>query len=368
MIRAEAKEYLVFPANVDEDKYLNLALESLLRGYEGENARDAVTFVVQPDENGEGFITIPRKWLSIRGVVTGERIGYPLPVRNGWYEYSAGGIGMRCGSDSMRGVIPLQGRYCTFARWNIPLYLRFVFEQIEDAAEIIVRGRLVGQPIWTSSSGASIEGEAVEFGDGLSIPAPITTVNVFDEPPSQIIKPVTNGRVKMYTVDAENTETLVAIYEPSERSPRWKRYKVPILPTMTARTLVPIPLGGLFTLTEIENFFGQFNPITVNTDGSITLSPTAPYSQWYQKVIAQAGVAPYTYVISLARTNPLAGALFRVQFEIAASSNPTINVIDGGNSTVLQTITGEISNVTYALFEAEYTGTEWQKIALNFLT
>lgn len=367
MIRAEAKDYLVFPANIDEDKYLNLALESLLRGYEGDNVRDSVTFVVQPDENGEGFITVPRRWLSIRGVVSGERIGFPLRVRNGWYEYSPGGIGMRCGSDAMRGVIPLQGRFTTFTKWNIPLYLRFKFEQDEEAGTIIVRGRLVGQNIWNTSGGASTEGELVTFGDSGSPSTDVTTTNVFDEPPYQIIKPVTKGRVSMYTVDADDTETLVAVYDPSERSPRWRRYKVPILPTMTSSTLVPIPIGGLYTQGELDTFFGQFDPITINTDGQVTLNPSSPYSQWYQKIVAQAGSGAYTYAVKLSRTSPMAGAIFRVQFEIEQSANPTIEIYDDGDLTLLQTISGDSSNPTYALFEAEYTGTAWQKIALNFL-
>jgi hypothetical protein len=366
VIRAEALEYLTFPANIDEAKYLNLALESLMRGYEGDPVRDSVTFVVQPDENGEGFITLPRRWLSIRGAVSGERIGFPLQVRNGWYEYSPGGIGMRCGSDSMRGVIPLQGRFMTFSKWNIPLYLRFKFEQDEDEATIIVRGTLVGQKIWTTTGGASTEGESVAFGDSGVPSATVTTTNVFDAEPYQIIKPVTKGRVSMYTVDADEVETLVAIYDPSERSPRWRRYKVPILPTITARTLVPVPIGGLYTQSQIESFFGQFDPLTVSTDGITTLNPSSPYSQWYQKIVAQAGSGAYTYVLRLSHTSPLAGAIFRVQFEIAASANPTIEVYDGGEVTPLQTIAGDFSNVTAGLMEFEYTGSVWQLIGLNY--
>jgi hypothetical protein len=368
VIRAEALDYLTFPANVDEQKYLNLALESLMRGYEGDAVRDSATFVVQPDENGEGFITLPRRWLAIRGAVSGEGIGFPLQVRNGWYEYSPGGIGMRRGSDSMRGVIPLQGRFTTFSKWNIPLYLRFKFEQNEDAGTIIVRGTLVGQKIWKTTGGASTEGENVAFGSSGSPSATVTTTNVFDAEPYQIIKPVTKGRVSMYTVDGDGTETLVAIYDPSERSPRWRRYKVPILPTMTERTLVPIPIGGLYTASQLETFFGQFDPLTVNTDGTTTLNPSSPYSQWYQKVIAQAGSGAYTYVFRLSRISPLAGAIFRIQFEVAASSNPTIEVYDNDEIVALQAIAGDFSNPTYALLEMEFTGSVWQKIALNFLT
>src|SRR5262249_25876822 len=75
--------------------------------------------------------------------------GFPLAIRNGWYEYSPGEIGMRLGSGSLRGVIPLQGRFTTFQDWNTPLKLRFRFEQSEEGT-ITVRGRLAGQPIWTS--------------------------------------------------------------------------------------------------------------------------------------------------------------------------------------------------------------------------
>ena len=364
MIRGEAKDYLIFPANIEEDKYLNLALESLLRGYEGENSRDVVSFVVQPDENGEGFITMPRRYLAIRGAVTG--CGFPLRIRNGWYEYSPGQIGMKLGSDSMRGIIPLQGRYTTTTNWTVPLYLRFKFEQDEDAGTIIVRGRLVGQQIWDTSGSTSTEGESVAFGDSGNPSATVTTANVFDEPPYQIVKPVTKGRVTMFTVDGDGVETMVAIYEPSERSPRWKRYKVPIMPVPSTRTLVPVPIGGLYTTGQIDSFFGDFDPLTVNDTGTTTLLPTSPYSQWYQKIIAQAGAGAYTYVLVLSDSTPLDGAMFRIQFEIAQSANPTIEVYDS-NMNLLQSISGDSSNPTYALLECEFDGSNWQKIALTFM-
>jgi len=171
----------------------------------------------------------------------------------------------------------------------------------------------------------------------------------------------------MYTVDDEDTEVLVAIYEPSERSPRWRRYKVPILPTLTARTLIPIPIGGIYSAGQLESFFGQFDPLVVNADGETTLNPPSPYSQWYQRIVAQSGAGAYTYVLKLSRMTPLTGALFRIQFEIAASANPTIEVYDNLELVALQTMTGDFSNATNALLEVEYDGTAWQKTALNFI-
>lgn len=364
MTRGEVKDYLVFPANIDEDKYLNLALESLLRGYEGENSRDIVNFVVQPDANGEGFITMPRKYLAIRGATTG--CGFPLQVRNPWYETAPGQIGKKLGSDAMRGIIPLQGRFTTFTNWTIPLYLRFKFEQNEAEGTIVVRGKLVGQQIWDTTGSVSTEGESVAFGKSGTPSATVTTVNVFDEPPYQLLKPVTNGRVSMFTVDADDVETLVAVYEPSERSPRWKRYKVPIMPVPSTNTLVPIPIGGLYTAGQISSFFGDFDPLTVFENGTVTLLPTAPFAQWYQKIIAQAGSGSYTYAVTLSDSTPLDGALFRIQFEIEQSANPTIEVYDS-NSNLLQTISGDSSNPTYALLECEFDGSDWTKIALNYL-
>lgn len=240
MIVEEALAYLTFPANVSQLGYLNLALEWLLHGYEGENSRDLVTFVVQPDVNGQGFITMPRRYLAPRGIVQTDPTGicgWPIQVRNGWYEYSPGAIGMLKGSDYLRGVIPIQGRFRTFLDWTIPAKMNFVFEQDEgNDNQIIVRGTYQGNRIFTQNGSDWIEGEAVDITTGSPSP-PVTTVNNFDLPPYQIIKPVTKGRVFMY---AETTEpflplpippvysTLVAIYDPTERSPRWKRFKVPI--------------------------------------------------------------------------------------------------------------------------------------------
>jgi len=109
------------------------------------------------------------------------------------------------------------------------------------------------------------------------------------------------------------------------------------------------------------------DPLVVSTDGETTLNPPSPYSQWYQRIIAQSGVGAYTYVLKLSRMTPLTGALFRIQFEIAQSANPTIEVYDNLELVALQTISGDSSNATNALLELEYDGSAWQVTALNFI-
>lgn len=151
----------------------------------------------------------------------------PIPVRNGWYEFASGGPGAECCSDSAKGIILLEGQFTTFADWNEPRRLRIVPERDESpGGKIIFRGYHNGAKIFSLDGGNWIEGLAVDFTS-----TSVTTTQEFDEPPYQVIKPVTKGRVLIGSVDANDVTLEVAFYEPSETSPAYARYKVPICPT-----------------------------------------------------------------------------------------------------------------------------------------
>jgi hypothetical protein len=151
--------------------------------------------------------------------------GFPVPVRNGWYSFTQGGSGYF--SDARyrwsRGIEPEEGWFRTFADWSTPKKLRLKFAATEANGLIFnLRGVNDGTPIYTGAGSNTIEGENLTTAGATTL----TTTNDFSEPPYAIAKPITYGRVSLYTWDG-TTETLVAIYDPTETAPMWRRYLVP---------------------------------------------------------------------------------------------------------------------------------------------
>lgn len=98
-------------ANKDAATEINLVCERYLNSSDPPGSLERVTFTVISDANGEGFITLPNRYQAIRGAVgttiQDSKCQYPLQIRNGWYEYAPGNLGMLKGSDPMRGIIPI---------------------------------------------------------------------------------------------------------------------------------------------------------------------------------------------------------------------------------------------------------------------
>ena len=98
-------------AGRDTGKEINFVCERLIKNNDCVGSLELVTFTVTADANGQGFITMPDRYAAIRGAVettiSGSVCRYPLPIRNGWYEYTVGNLGMIKGSDALRGIIPI---------------------------------------------------------------------------------------------------------------------------------------------------------------------------------------------------------------------------------------------------------------------
>lgn len=216
---------------------LNFVIARLLPEGNWKGTKVAAKFAVYEDERGNKFVTLPRELEAILAGayqapspdVQGPNwfwCGEPIPIRNGWYQFAPSGPGNYDGSDSQRGIIPLEGRYTTFCDWHEPMRLRIKLEQTEVAGNILIRGELAGNKIYSTSGGNWIEGISVDFTN-----ATVTTTQTFDAPPYEIVKTVTKGRVRLYMVDADDNETLVAYYDPSETNPSYQRYRVPVCET-----------------------------------------------------------------------------------------------------------------------------------------
>lgn len=209
---------------------LNLARERLMKSGNWRDTKAKVTFNVFPDANNNAIVTLPR---SLNTILAGLYLnsgsdcayGFPLRVQNSWYSYSSGGPGYFTDSRYRwrQGIEPEEGWFNTFADWTTPKKLRLKFAATEANGLVFnLRGTNDGTPIYTGTGANTIEGENLTTIGATTL----TTTNDFSEPPYAIAKPVTYGRVSMYTWDG-TTETLVAIYEPTETVPMWRRYRVP---------------------------------------------------------------------------------------------------------------------------------------------
>jgi hypothetical protein len=113
-------------ANQDQVQRLNLVTERYLKSSDPVGSLELVQITVTSDANGQGFIQLPDRYSAIRGAVettiAGSLCLWPLQMRDTWYEFAPGNLGMLKGSDPMRGIIPItnaQGQ--TTRQYKVPV-------------------------------------------------------------------------------------------------------------------------------------------------------------------------------------------------------------------------------------------------------
>lgn len=218
-------------SNLDFTTRLNLACERLIKSGNWRGTKQQVLFNCYPDANSQAFLTLPREFntvLAIAPYPACDAVGYPVSVRNPWYEFHSGGPGFITNQTTewSRGLVPVNGRFTTFADFT-SCKLKITTEQSETG-EIIFKGLSSGTSIFSTISSVWQEGVS------LTIANNATTTETFDSAPFTVIKPVTKGRIKLYAVAADLTEALVAVYAPGETGIAWPRYKVPVTSANTS--------------------------------------------------------------------------------------------------------------------------------------
>jgi hypothetical protein len=371
VLAVTAKTHLSRYAGVGNDFYERLSLvnERLLKALNPRGSKERIGLTVFTDANGQPIVTLPRQFNTILAgnfvCSTNRARSWPLPITNEFDEFQVNGPGMETGLclDSFK---PVVGRFTTFLDWTIPMLLRFKFEANEAAGKIIVRGSLNGITIYSTDGPNWIEGVAVPFVGNTTV----TTTQQFDLSPYTVIKPVTVGRVSMYIVDASGNETLVAVYDPTETQPAWRRYHVPSATAAVALVppVTPFPPLPTYTKAEIDALFGDFADITVSSTVTQFLAPQVPFFEWNQHITAQAGPGAYTAQFVLDTAFAKRGAVFRINIDLVQSGNPKIQIVDGATSTVLQEVDGDSSNPLSFFFESRWTGAKWIKSQGYFLT
>ena len=229
---AEAKSFLAqyVGSGIDFTTRLNLCCERLIKSGNWRNTKQQVLFNAYPDASLQAFITLPREFntvLSIAPLPASDSVGRPIPVRSGWYEFHSGGPGFITNQTTQwsRGLVPVNGRFTTFADFT-DCKLKIVTEHAETGS-IIFKGQTGGAYIFSTFN------SAYQAGVALALTSGATTSITFDSAPFTVIKPVTGGRIWLYAVAADLTETLVAVYAPSETGIAWPRYKVPVCASST---------------------------------------------------------------------------------------------------------------------------------------
>jgi hypothetical protein len=223
-----AKQHLSAYAGSNNDFYerLGLVCERYLKNRNARGSKQMIALTIYTDVDGHAVVTLPRQFNTILAgnIVRPGTALYnlaPLRIQNPWYANLPGGPGIESNL-CIDSFVPINDRVTTFRDWTTAMYLRFKFEQTEAAGKILVRGVLAGTQIYSTDDGNYIEGIAVSYSGSTTV----TTTQQFDLPPYGVIKPETKGRVWMYTWDG-TTETLVAVYDPTETLPAWRRYRVP---------------------------------------------------------------------------------------------------------------------------------------------
>lgn len=192
------------------------------------------SFNIQYDANYQGFITLPRGILALLASAYGNTGNDQPPNYNArfsnmqingpWHEFGNGGYGV--GEQVWgNGMQDAGDGWTTFADLTEACYLRVVTTRAETTgAKMLFRGLdQNGSQIYTGAGASTIDGIQLDISTGLTT----QTTQQFSASPTLVQKPVTFGPVSLYSVGvASGTVTLIAIYDPGDTSPGFRRYKL----------------------------------------------------------------------------------------------------------------------------------------------
>lgn len=213
-------------------------------------------------------ITWPREVAAVEGF---KLCDTGIDLLNEWYEF---GEAVRSGDDSC-GAPSLVDRpnACQFTDIGTTAQIRIYPSVAADAGtKILLQGiDPNGIPIRTLVSGAYVDGEQV------TIAAPFVTSSFEFLSPGLlgVQKPVTKGRLNVYAVDpVSGTETKIAVWEPSEVNPTYRRSFMENMPTGCCQPTCGTGLNGCdpAPIPSCTNLVGEaivrleLVPASVDTD------------------------------------------------------------------------------------------------------
>lgn len=190
--------------------------------------------------------------------------GFPIIVRNEWFEFLGGGPGLQS-SESCLGALVDRGTVVSFA--NIPAtgYTIAVYCDGSETGQILIRYYdLNGNKVYTTVAGVREEGEYITLP-----PASGYAYSTYEAMPGglyQVIKPQTNRPVRLYAYNIASTAVIpIAYYDPDETVPS---YRSSLVPSMGSTG------SGSCSTTQIT-IAGKLRLIPIYNDNSVLVIPHA---------------------------------------------------------------------------------------------
>lgn len=226
-------EYGMCPTDPRVTREINLAIERLLPILNPEKTVKRMQFDIV-----DQVITMPRQVKTVLGASTtypsctgssscGPGCTAILSVKSIWYEMMPGGpIGwVPCATNVL---MDLGTGFSTFADPSLdqPLTLRLYADIPQPTSEgfIVIKGTDPnGNMPFSYHNNQYIPGQILDI--------PTQGQNFIDTPQmftaiQSITKPVTQGRLRLFGVDASGTQYPLSVWEPEERNPDYRRYLV----------------------------------------------------------------------------------------------------------------------------------------------
>jgi len=172
--------------------------------------------------SSSGALTWPRQVAAIEAIAINDS---PITVRDQWFQYLQTGWGIRSSTTSSDELQLIdQGTAVVFEDiTDTDTYLRVYSDVAESASSrILIQGYDEnGTYIRTLDGGEYVDGEYVTIST-----TPTQTTNKFTSV-TGIIKPVTNGPVRLFKRDKDLIDTAIGYYEADETTPSYRRSIIP---------------------------------------------------------------------------------------------------------------------------------------------
>lgn len=220
---AIAKAAGLCPTDSRVVEYINEAVQSLLP--KGKWVGTYQRYLICTEES---CLVWPRQIETIEAMAICNRPGV---VRNDWFEFLENGPGIINGDSCISRTMVDRGTVCSFSDitpGQTDRKIRVYADVAEDAAAVITLQGYDENGQWIRSlvSGSWIDGLRVPISTTPQLSTKFFTKLV------RVIKPVTNGNVRLYeynTTTAANVRAL-AVYEPDETLPEYRKSFVPSVP------------------------------------------------------------------------------------------------------------------------------------------
>jgi hypothetical protein len=194
-----------------------------------------------------GILTLP---MELRTCLSASRINSPLKVRNQWFEFIGSGPGPQGACNGSGYNLHDRGDgHVTLADIRTTSTLRIYADVVESpTATITIMGYDENNnPVRTQPNGIWQDGETITINP--TSPATFQTSAFSWNGITQIVKPLTNGTIRLYAVDTDEHQTLLGLYGPNIKTPTFRRYELAgwgeakfcdILFTICKRRFIPV--------------------------------------------------------------------------------------------------------------------------------